>query len=473
MTSQLVNCRVKMASVMASEEDGERCPTLNIKSSSSFSDLLPSPNDEQASIITASPSVGSVSSSLLAQLKLEDDFLLESKDLMVRVDNPEKHSHALDSYITFRVLTKTTRSVYDSHEYCVRRRYNDFVWLRQKFEESYPTHLVPPLPEKHSMQRLSRFNADFIKNRMMALNKFLTRVADHPVLSFDKNLQLFLVAKPFAFAAHKKEGIGLLGRVSNTFHNLAATYMLKGRAPEFDHLNEYIEKFGDKLGVIERISQRVHKEQSDHVQELREFHPVFTLWSSSENQLGRGLAAFGAAVEKCGNAQQDVVDRFEYEFEQPLREYGLYSEAIKDALKKRDALQIEYELTVEELNNRKLEREQSTTANNSYSIGSFFGKDQEVALKDKQLKIDSAIDSLIEQVEVNNDKVECANANLRSDFERWLVTKQNDLKTMFVSLANGQIDYYQNCLSAWEEAIPLIRDTDVDSDVSAIEKMTD
>lgn len=51
--------------------------------------------------------------------------------------------------IVFLVLDKahryfqTTRSEYDDSEYSVRRRYNDFLWLRQRLEETYPTHLVP------------------------------------------------------------------------------------------------------------------------------------------------------------------------------------------------------------------------------------------------------------------------------------------------------------------------------------------
>lgn len=41
------------------------------------------------------------------------------------------------------IIFQTTRSEYDDSEYSVRRRYNDFFWLRQKLEETYPTHLVP------------------------------------------------------------------------------------------------------------------------------------------------------------------------------------------------------------------------------------------------------------------------------------------------------------------------------------------
>lgn len=37
---------------------------------------------------------------------------------------------------------QTTRSDFDSSEYEVRRRYQDFVWLRSKLEEKHPTLIV-------------------------------------------------------------------------------------------------------------------------------------------------------------------------------------------------------------------------------------------------------------------------------------------------------------------------------------------
>jgi sorting nexin-7/30 len=164
----------------------------------------------------------------------EDDNITETdiKDLFVSVDNPEKHTTAMESYITFRVTTKvcllpliissslllvllsqTTRSDYESSEFQVRRRYNDFIWLRQRLEETQPTLLVPvsrdflastftdifvppqPLPEKHSLKRFDRFNQEFVRMRMHALHIFMQRIAEHPVLSFNKNFKTFLSAK--------------------------------------------------------------------------------------------------------------------------------------------------------------------------------------------------------------------------------------------------------------------------------------
>lgn len=129
---------------------------------------------------------------------------------------------------------QTTRIEFDLPEYCVRRRYQDFDWLRIKLEDSQPTHLIPvgpdepgrnlnavllfllfffffylhsllflalsvrpqPLPEKFVMKGVvDRFSEEFVETRMKALDKFLKRVADHPVLSFNPHLNAFLSAK--------------------------------------------------------------------------------------------------------------------------------------------------------------------------------------------------------------------------------------------------------------------------------------
>ena len=52
-----------------------------------------------------------------------------------------------------------------------------------------------------------------------------------------------------------------MSRMADSFHNMSASYMMKNRAPEYTVMNEYIHTFSEKLGVIDRISQRVVKEQ--------------------------------------------------------------------------------------------------------------------------------------------------------------------------------------------------------------------
>ena len=48
-----------------------------------------------------------------------------------------------------------------------------------------------PLPEKHNLT-IDRFDKEFIKFRQVALGRFITRIAQHPVTSADELLQAFL-----------------------------------------------------------------------------------------------------------------------------------------------------------------------------------------------------------------------------------------------------------------------------------------
>ena len=63
------------------------------------------------------------------------------------------------------------------------------------------------------------------------------------------------------FQAAKKEGTGFISRMADSFHNMSAAYMMKTRSPEFTIINEYIQMFGEKVAVLDRISQRILKEQ--------------------------------------------------------------------------------------------------------------------------------------------------------------------------------------------------------------------
>nr|CAD7445055.1 unnamed protein product [Timema bartmani] len=565
--------------------------------------------------------------------------------------------------IDINYLPQTSRAEFDDMEYVARRRYNDFVWLRQKLVEAFPTHLIPvsittillivallaellfqPLPGKHTLlAQLDRYSKEFILARMALLHRFLNRVANHPVLSCNNSLKVFLTAKPSEFSIHRKSRQGLLGRMSSSFNNLAAVYMIRQRTPEFEHVREYVTMLGEKLSSIDKISQRIHKERQDYLYELHQLHPIFTLWSASEPELNPVLLALASAGERSAQAQHQVLVTYTPIIVQPLKEYLLYVEAVKETLIRRDSVQIEYELTQEELNKRRLEKDQlSMTSSPSlcpsckssliflapqshgclvfilFMYVSFLRLDivsaivsrklrpagslktsltdlprisywgihimsqvvsqprtkcsgssrvrtftSDVVLHQRSLsdaweklvmfpylcyssfpsvpatpplrqdqsphlfehlislsntwplclmsneqqqqlgpagvggfsiggtslwrspgevrdgklqKLEQTIPQLVKQVEENQDKVECANENLRADLERWNKEKKNDLKTIFLALANQQIKYYEqlanalvvlsstaedgeikvriSCLAAWEDILP-------------------
>lgn len=52
-----------------------------------------------------------------------------------------------------------------------------------------------------------------------------------------------------------------MSRWTESFHHLGVSYMMKNRPPEFGVMSDYIYTFSEKLGVMDRISQRIMKEQ--------------------------------------------------------------------------------------------------------------------------------------------------------------------------------------------------------------------
>ncbi|XP_071953886.1 sorting nexin-7-like isoform X3 [Antedon mediterranea] len=356
---------------------------------------------------------------LAGSIKVDTDS--DAKDLFVTVDNREKHSGNFDVYITYRVTTKTTRSCFDNSEFAVRRRFQDFVWLRQKLTQAHPTHFIPPLPEKTNI-RLSRFSTEFLDMRETALNSFLNRIAEHATLSFNESFQIFLTAKAWELETHRRYAKGLVSRVGTSVKTTAESYRLRNRSPEFTTMADYVDQFGQKMASVDRISQRIFKEQIEYQSDIESFAPAFELWSDSETDVSDILHSIATCLEKCAETTKTENVTQMDEFAPVSKEYVLYADAMKNVLKKRDAIQMEYEQCLDELNRKKNEREH-----------------------------------LQKQLEVLNDRTEVANADLKADMDRWHKIKRKDIKGLFVNWAERRTNYYESCLSAWEEVIKTLQ----------------
>ena len=98
------------------------------------------------------------------------------------------------------------------------------------------------------------------------------------------------------------------------------------------------------------------------ITELQRLHPTLTLMSASEPELGSLLRAAAGAVSRCAAAEQAVTDAQPGQLEQPLREYVLYAEAIREALGRRDAVQAQFESKAADIQRREAERAQVSGA---------------------------------------------------------------------------------------------------------------
>ncbi|XP_048967593.1 sorting nexin-7 isoform X9 [Canis lupus dingo] len=342
--------------------------------------------------------------SMINQVKFEDEPDL--KDLFITVDEPESHVTTIETFITYRIITKTSRGEFDSSEFEVRRRYQDFLWLKGKLEEAHPTLIIPPLPEKFIVKGMvEHFNDDFIETRRKALHKFLNRIADHPTLTFNEDFKVFLTAQAWELSSHKKQGPGLLSRMGQTVRAVAMSMRgVKSRPEEFMEMNNFIEIFSQKINLIDKISQRIYKEEREYSDEMKEYGPIHVLWSASEEDLVDTLKGVASCIDQCCKATEKRMSGLSEALLPVVHEYVLYSEMLM----------------------------------------------------------------LTEEIGKLEDKVECANNALKADWERWKHNMQNDIKSAFTDMAEENIHYYEQCLATWESF--LASQTDLHMEESSEDK---
>ncbi|EDV22173.1 uncharacterized protein TRIADDRAFT_29364 [Trichoplax adhaerens] len=332
-------------------------------------------------------------------------------DLIIAVNQPEKHGSGLDAYVSYNVVTKTTRTAFDAAEYSVRRRYQDFLWLHTRLTENFPLVIIPPLPEKQVLKRLDRFTPEFIHLRQLALEKFLVRVAKHEKLTNCDELKTFLTAKAWELTSAKKQTSGLINKVGGRIEqvkNYASSIKIKNRNMDFVLMHDYVVNLSEKLTQIDRISQRISKDQSDLMDQQSEYAPVFLNWANSEHRLADSLTALSKCVDKNNKALKELVESRDEKFGENLHEYVLFTESIKTTLRKRDRIQVQHDQLVEQVA-RKTENKRR----------------------------------LNKQVDASGEKMRDADDTVKAEYDKWNETKRSDLKATFIDFADRNIVYFQ------------------------------
>lgn len=420
-------------------------------------------------LLVQSPSIESFSTMQdienLSELTVDN----HDSDLCVYIDKPQKHLDTLETYVTFRLTTKVARIEFEENEYIVRRRYNDFLWLRMKLSESHPFCIIPPLPAKHSLfAQLDRYSKDFIYNRMKALNTFVYRLVQHPILSCNENFKIFLTAKNTDFILYRKQKPVIVENSARSSNTLVPHTNLKSKHLEFDKLKIYLTALSEKIVSIDKIATRISKERLELVNTLQGLYPVFINWSEHEPDLAPLLRSISIALEKTTQAHNGLSTAHEATVMLSIRDFLQYVDVVQNTVQKRNSYQATYEHAMTELNKRKNEKEMLVAvsqSNNSNSSGGFsFWKatgSTTNSYDDRIEKLGSCIPQLLNQAESHQDRLECANEQLRSDVDRWQEEKRQMLKTIMLAFVDSQIEFYEKSVNAWENVTSRITNGEV------------
>ncbi|KAJ6827960.1 putative sorting nexin 2A [Iris pallida] len=120
--------------------------------------------------------------------------------LRISVSDPQKEQQEAaatslvpggSTYVTYLITTETR----DPGRFAVRRRFRDFITLADRLAESYRGHFIPPRPDKSVVESQVMQKQEFVEQRRFALEKYLSRLAAHPVVGRSDELAVFLKAQ--------------------------------------------------------------------------------------------------------------------------------------------------------------------------------------------------------------------------------------------------------------------------------------
>ncbi|TYI34857.1 hypothetical protein ES332_A03G037800v1 [Gossypium tomentosum] len=163
----------------------------------SYADVIFSPfDDNSANEINR---VDSTSHDLDSSLTLSRSSSSTSDYIKITVSNPKKEQETTNSlvpggntYYTYLITTRTNIVDFGSSEFSVRRRFRDVVTLSDRLAESYRGYFIPPRPDKNVVESQVMQKQEFVEQRRVALEKYLRRLVEHPVIRQSDELKVFL-----------------------------------------------------------------------------------------------------------------------------------------------------------------------------------------------------------------------------------------------------------------------------------------
>lgn len=163
-----------------------------------YSDVIFSPFDESA-VNNEINGVDSPSQSSDSSHSLSRSPSSSSDYIKITVSNPQKEQETSNSlvpggntYVTYLITTRTNIPGFNRSEFSVRRRFRDVVTLSDRLAESYRGFFIPPRPDKNVVESQVMQKQEFVEQRRVALEKYLRRLAAHPMIRMSDELKVFL-----------------------------------------------------------------------------------------------------------------------------------------------------------------------------------------------------------------------------------------------------------------------------------------
>ncbi|OJA19820.1 intercellular trafficking and secretion [Rhizopogon vesiculosus] len=429
--------------------------------------------------------------------------------LIVTVKDPVKElAETKDAYVSYLVSAKTNLPIFSTPNPSSRRRFQDFVFLRDHLVKDFPACVVPALPDKHRLEYFTgdRFSPEFMERRRLeyafrrlqpclrlildSLHRFLERISRHPTLQRSTLVRAFFESTEWHVHMHQhlahppgpEPTPGLIDNISDTLLNAFA----RVRKPDerFLDMRESVDKFEDGLVVCERLWGRVRNRTNGG-----NFAPGEDLTADYHD--------LAVAVQGLGFLESGITDPLNH-FSNTLLEFSAllrhktqtttdpflvhlhslltYSHANRAVLKLRDQKQLDFEELSDYLSGVTQERDRLSAVISGHAgstglglsaylkdkVDALRGADDDRSRVEKMRKLDVKIKELQDAVTTAHETSDAFSDETLREQTIFQYTKEAEMKDMLGNLADGEIEFYQSAMEEWERIIPIIQRIRVD-----------
>ena len=392
--------------------------------------------------------------------------------LSITVSDPEKHgTSAHSAFVDFKihsVVHEKKNTNFQKNDFFVRRRYRDFVWLRNQLTLTHPECVLPPLPTLDSNINYDRFSTPFITTRQAGLQHFLQRIARHDKLAASDELRTFLEAKVWELQTVKNASSSswysrIFDGTEASFQRLQQTFTKK--VPD-EAAVEPIRTFTNEYTSVVSTASSRHNESvrtlRDIGDDLSQLGPSFDLLSQTETELSLPFTNMAEALERIRGLYDTQVQTEHISGLSALLAFNAgTASSLKDVLCNRDAALIAYQRAVASLESYSSERQKWQKQRQKLEQkdrSSMLGKLDELFFDpSKGEKLNARVVEAERELAAAKAKWEVMSNSIHAEAEAFHRDTAADFSEGLRKYIDGQIEFQRKQQAEWRKLLDIWR----------------
>lgn len=360
---------------------------------------------------------------------------------------------SINSYVKYAIETKTNLPYFRSEKSTVERRFSDFLGLRDKLAQKHMVDglVVPPAPEKNAMANFQTkmtkeeditSHNEFLERRKCALERFLNRIAQHPVLRTDPDFRDFLelqtdLPRSSGTSALSKEGMKrFLGQMTESVTKMG--YRMDESDKWFDEKSLQLDNLDTQLKKLHTsVSALIHHRKLLTVTTGNFARSVAILGNAEEyTPLSFDLSKLATIKEKIEHLYAEQASNDFYLISELLHDYINFIAAIREVFQQRVKVYQNWQQALQTLARK---REQ---------------KQRNDLIAGKSDKLSQDIAEYEARVQRGQEEFEKISKTIKKDVEKFELDRVKEFQANMVKYLETLLDGQKKLVEYWERFTP-------------------